>query len=527
MSKYILSIDQGTTSTRCLFFDASEFTIKGAHRLEHRQRTPKPGWLEHDPEEIFANTLLTMNMAYESLTTCIGCGGSDSNKNIPNVVCAGITNQRETTVAWSRKTGKPLYNAIVWSDLRTESLVTEFVKGKGKGDPSFLRKKCGLPCSPYFSAFKMAWMLGNVPAVSAASEDGDLMFGTIESWLIYRLSSGKSHITDVTNASRTMLMDISTRKFCPDLCNLFGIPISALPTIVANSGSFANITCDGIRHHNLRGLKISGCIGDQQGALFGHACFEPGQAKNTFGTGCFLLANVGEAPVYSKHGLLTTVGYQTDLNGPCTYALEGAIGGAGSTIQWMRDKLGFFSEAHESDAIAASVPNTGGVVFVPAFGGLLAPHWRPDARASIQGMTFQTTKAHVVRAAFEGIVMQVSDVIAAMVQDAGVTFTILNVDGGMVASRILMQMQADIADVPVAVPSLLETTGLGAALCAGIGAGIWGSTAELKESMRKVAGTHNVGMKKVYRSAISSSERGQRRRAFKKGLERSLNWATL
>ena len=519
MSKYILSIDQGTTSTRCLFFDTKTFTIKGAHRLEHRQRTPNPGWLEHDPEEIFANTVLTIKMAYQSLAATVG--------ESPAVVCAGITNQRETTVAWSRKTGKALFNAIVWSDLRTEDLVDDFVKTAGKGDVGFLRTKCGLPCSPYFSAFKMAWMLRNVPEVAQARDSGDLMFGTIETWLIFKLTGGKSHVTDVTNASRTMLMDISTRKFSQDLCDLFGIPMNALPTIVANSGNFGSILCNDVECPAVKGIAITGCIGDQQGALFGHACFEPGQAKNTYGTGCFLLANVGTAPVFSKHGLLTTVGYQMDLDGPCTYALEGAIGGAGSTIQWMRDKMGFYREAHESDALAASVANTGGVVFIPAMGGLLAPHWRPDARGSILGMTFQTTKAHLVRAAFEGITMQVADVISAMAKDAGVQFSILNVDGGMVASRILMQMQADVANIPVAVPNLLETTALGAALCAGIGAGVWNSTSEVRGALKKDACDHNEGLKKVYRSSICPQERAHRRKAFNEGIQRSLNWSHL
>ena len=515
MKRFIASIDQGTTSTRCLYFNVDTLNFEGAHQIEHKQITPHPGWLEHDAEEIYKNSVLCMNEGYKKLVAAHAAEAESV-----QVLAVGITNQRETTVAWSRATGKPLCNAIVWSDVRTQDVVAKIIKTKANGDAAFLQKQCGLPISTYFSALKMVWMIENVPAVKAARDSGDLMFGTIDAWLVYRLSGGKVHATDCTNASRTMLLDLATLDYADNLCDFFGVPRSALPTVKSNADDFGTVTCDLIAPA-LRGLPIAGCVGDQQGSLVGNMCFEKGQAKNTYGTGCFLLANIGEAPQASKHGLVTTVGFRLGSSAPTNYALEGSIGGAGATTQWMRDKLGFFSKPAEATKLASSVNDTAGVVFVPAFGGLLAPYWRPDARGAIVGLTYRATKAHIVRAHLEGIAMMVSQIVEGVTNDTGVAFNGLKVDGGMTNNTAMMQIQADLLNLSVSVPTMPESTALGAALCAGIGIGHWTSTDEIVALSKE-----NHSVKRVYSSAISAQERKERRALWERGVKRSLDWST-
>ena len=467
---YVGSLDQGTTSTRFLIFDET-FTPVAGHQVEHKQYTPQPGWLEHDADEILANCWLCIDKAVAALKAKKGAGAT--------VKAMGITNQRETTVAWSAATGKPLCKAIVWSDARTAETVQKVVATAGGGNADFARAVCGLPASTYFSAMKMRWMLDNVPAVASAHDSGDLRFGTIDSWLVYSLSNGRPgagaaarrnvHVTDVTNASRTMLMSLATRAWDANLCAKFGIKAATLPKIVSCSELLTDIHVDGVS------IPVCGCIGDQQGAIVGQRCFAAGMAKNTFGTGCFLLTNTGTAvPPPSKSGLLVTVCYQLGPNAPTHYALEGAVAGAGSTVQWLRDKMGFFADAADSEKLAASVPDAGGVVFVPAFGGLLAPHWRPDARGTIVGMTQHTTKAHLVRATLDAVAQQVTQLVRAMEKDSGVACTELRVDGGMTRNKLLMQLQADSLGKPVRVPAMPETTALGAAICASLVGGVWG-----------------------------------------------------
>lgn len=502
--RFVGSLDQGTTSTRFLIFNSRLELVVG-HQKEHRQITAHPGWLEHDAEEIAANAEECMEEAMKKFKAKFPDATVDA---------IGITNQRETTVAWSKQTGAPLANAIVWSDVRTQQIVSAVVAANGN-TADFARSNCGLPCSTYFSAVKMAWMLRNVPAVKAANENDDLMFGTIDSWLIYVLSGRAVHVTDCSNASRTMLMDLTTLAWDPQLCGIFGVNPRSLPRIVSSSEKVA-VIADG----PLKAVPISGCIGDQQAALFGQLCFRPGQAKNTYGTGCFLLANVGNTPKQSKNGLLTTVAYRIGSE-PCTYALEGAIAGAGSTIQWMRDKLGFYANAKECEALAQTVEDTGGVVFVPAFSGLLAPHWKPDARGTIVGLTLQSSKAHITRAALEAIAHQVTSVVHAMERDAGFEFESLSVDGGMVANALLMQMQADLLGLPMRVPRMLETTALGAALCAGLATGVWRDVEELRQVARKSGATQQV------QPAIDAQERAQRIELWQRGLQRAMNWAKL
>lgn len=490
--KLYAAIDQGTTSSRFIVFDEKLLHVVAVHQIEHRQITPQPGWLQHDAEEIFSNVVACMKTVLADLA---------QQSNPGKIVSIGITNQRETTVAWSKSTGKPLYDAIVWSDARTQHIVDRLIAPHG-GKNNFCQNECGLPCSTYFSAVKMRWMLENVHAVKQAAATGDLLFGTIDSWLIYKLTNGEMHATDVTNASRTMLMDIRTRKWSRNLCDLFGVPMSALPKEIFASASprFGHVSSAVLTPHftsrfgeplPLAGTPISGCIGDQSGALVGQLGFTKGQIKNTFGTGCFLLANVGhEQPVFSKSGLLTTIAFQMGDSAPCFYALEGAVAGAGSAVQWLRDKMQIIKHAKESEILARSVPDSGGVSFVPAFGGLLAPHWCPGARGTILGMSQQTTRGHIVRATLEAVTQQVSSLVRCVEQDLASSsssassekegdggnkknkiVTALKVDGGMAANNFLVQLQADMLGVPVLRPQMLETTAKGAALCAAVGAG--------------------------------------------------------
>ncbi len=512
LKSFVGSIDQGTTSSRFLIFDENAQVI-AAKQLEHKQITPRPGWLEHDPEEIFTNVCLCIDSAIDVAAQRLG-------QRFMGVRTIGVTNQRETTVAWDKVTKKALCNAIVWSDVRTSEIVGRLTASVAGGDPKFAVEFCGLPLSTYFSAVKMIWMLENVAEVKDAAARGTLAFGTMDSWLLWRLSDGAVHVTDVTNASRTLLMNLETLQWDTNLMHLFGISSSFLPKILSCSDDFCTIVTTATRRLGPSGsVKVTGCIGDQQGALVGQLCFSPGLAKNTYGTGCFLLANIGKTVKLSSNGLLTTVGFQLGKDKPCVYALEGSIAGAGATIQWMRDKLGFFATVAESEKLARQVEDSGGVVFVPAFAGLLAPYWNPGARGTIVGMSFQTSKAHITRAALEAIAQQVAAVVSAMALDSGIDFKVLKVDGGMVSNGLLMQLQADALGIPVDIPSNPESTALGAAICAGLFSGVWSSTEEVE---RRVAGS----FKRVAPIA-TNQQREIAGRRWNSAVERATNWAKL
>lgn len=475
---YVAAIDQGTTSSRCIIFN-EKFTIVADHQMHHKQYTPRPGWLEHDVEEIYRNCCTCVAQAVKKLRA--------KDPKFDKISGIGITNQRETSVAWDRKTGKPLCRAPVWSDARTHEVCARIAKEVGNGDNAFAADITGLPVSTYFSAFKYRWMLENVPAVAEARKNGTLMFGTIETWLLYKLSEGKTFVTDVSNASRTFLMELRTQKWSPELCQKLDIPTEALPEIRSNSEHYCDVTANdyGIREALGVPTPVTGCIGDQQSALFGHLGFHKGDAKTTYGTGCFMLMNVGKEVQYSKHGLLATVGFKLG-NAPTHFALEGSIASCGATVEWMRTNLGFFSHPSEMELIGRKENSTDGIVFVPAFGGLLAPYWDPTARGTIVGMTYKTNRSHIIRAALEAISMQVGAVLLAMNQDSGVELKQVRVDGGLTHSRLLLEMQSDILGTNLYVPHMIETTSLGAALCAGLACGVWKSTDEVTAIAQEV-----------------------------------------
>ncbi len=466
--KYIAAIDQGTTSTRCILFDRTG--IVRLAQKEHEQIFPQPGWVEHDPQEIWLRTQQVMREAMEGIDP----------KQIGSI---GITNQRETTLAWNRHTGEPYGNAIVWQDTRTKQICDELANHRGSGRESGdspeginrFRSITGLPLATYFSAPKLRWMLDHVPHLRADAEKGDALFGTIDSWLIWNLTG--RHVTDVTNASRTMLMNLGTLDWDETMLSVFDIPRAMLPEIVASSDASTFGVTD-------EGIPICGVVGDQQAALMGQACFEPGESKNTYGTGCFLLLNTGEKIVQSNAGLLTTVAYQRAGSKP-VYALEGSIAVTGSLVQWLRDNLGIIHRSADIEPLAASVPDSGGVYFVPAFSGLFAPYWRSDARGTIVGMTRFTNSAHLARAALEATAFQTRDVIDAMATDCGVPLKTLKVDGGMSVNDLLMQFQSDLLGVPVVRPKITETTALGAAYAAGLAVGFWKSEDELRRVDRR------------------------------------------
>ncbi|KAK7201296.1 glycerol kinase, glycosomal [Novymonas esmeraldas] len=474
---YIASLDQGTTSSRCIIFN-EKFAILSEHQLSHKQITPQPGWLEHDPEEIYKNCCVCLAEAVNKLRA--------KDAAFDKVSAIGITNQRETGVAWDRATGKPLCNAIVWSDARTYEVSNRIARDIGGGNIKFAANITGLPVSTYFTAFKFRWMLENVPAVAEARQRGSLLLGTIETWLMWKLSEGKVFATDVTNASRTFLMRLDTQQWCDELCAKLDIPREALPEIHSNSERYCDVTANdhGIRDALRVLTPVTGCIGDQQSALFGHMGQHKGDAKNTYGTGCFMLMNVGTEAQFSKNGLLGTIAYKLGSS-PTNYALEGSIAGAGATVEWMRSNLGFFKHPSEMESLARKVSGTDGVVFVPAFGGLLAPYWDPTARGTLVGMTYKTNKSHIICAALEAISMQVNAVLLAMNQDSGVKLNCLRVDGGLTRSRLLMEMQSDILGVDLYVPHLTETTALGAALCAGLAVGVWKSVEEVQQTAKE------------------------------------------
>ena len=458
---YILALDQGTTTSRAILFNKSGMII-GLKQLPFKQIFPRPGWVEHDPEEIWATQLAAARGAIEAAQIEPG-----------QVVSIGITNQRETVVLWERSTGKPVYNAIVWQCRRSADICDE-LRALGLADT--VREKTGLVIDPYFSGTKLMWLFDQEPALRTRAERGELMFGTVDSWLIYKLTG--AHLTDPTNASRTLLFNIKSGKWDEELLKLFKIPASILPRVVPSSGAFAATKKELLGAE----IPISGCAGDQQAALFGHACFEPGSAKNTYGTGCFTLTNTGASPVASKHGLLTTVAW--DLGKGFTYALEGSVFIAGAVVQWMRDQLGLFADSAASEALARSVEDSGEVYLVPAFVGLGAPYWDADARGTIVGITRGTTKAHFVRAGLEAIAYQAKDLLDAMEKDSGSRITCIKADGGASANSFLMQFQADILDRRVVLPEVGEITALGAAYLAGLAVGYWDSLAEVETNWR-------------------------------------------
>lgn len=490
------AIDQGTTSSRFIIFD--EFGgIASVAQKEHAQIFPQPGWVEHDPAEILRNVRATIAEAL-----------IDAGLRTADLAAVGITNQRETTVLWNRRTGQPLHNAIVWQDTRVSDAVAALA---WDGGPDRLRTSTGLPLASYFSALKLQWLLDNVPDARVLAEQGEALFGTIDSYLLWSLTGGPDgglHLTDVTNASRTQLFDIMTLAWSPDLLDLFRVPPACLPRIVPSSQLYGSGTLE------LAGVHLGGILGDQQAALVGQACFSPGDAKNTYGTGNFLLLNTGTKPRLSQHGLITTVAYQFG-GAPAHYALEGSIAVTGALIQWLRDNLRLVATAAEASALAAEVPDNGGVYIVPAFSGLYAPYWRADARGIIAGLTRFADRRHICRAALEAAAFQTHDVVAAMELDAGTSLTALKVDGGMVASQVLMQCQADLLDRDVVRPVVAETTALGAAYAAGLAASVWPDTATLAAQWREAA---------RWRPAMSAETRDSMCAGWKKAVARSLDW---
>ena len=491
MKKYVAAIDQGTTSTRFMIFDHSGIVI-AVNQKEHQQIFPKPGWVEHDPLEVWARTQEVMIGALH-----------ESGIQPADIAAIGVTNQRETTLVWDKSTGKPVYNAIVWQDTRTDILCNELAKDGGQDR---LREKTGLPLATYFSGPKIKWILDNVDGARVKAEKGELAFGNIDSWIIWNLTG--AHVTDVTNASRTLLMNLHTLDWDTDILNLLNIPRAILPEIRSSSEIY------GTAKIILEGVPVAGDLGDQQAALFGQTCFSAGEAKNTYGTGCFMLMNMGEIPVPSKSGLLTTLGYKIG-NQKAVYALEGSIAVTGSLVQWLRDNLGIIEKSSDVETLAQTVEDSGGIYFVPAFSGLFAPYWKSDARGAIVGMTRYVNKGHIARAALEATAYQTCEVLDAMEADSGVKLTTLKVDGGMVFNELLMQFQSDILDVPVVRPKVAETTALGAAYAAGLAVGFWKNYDELRA---------NWGVDKQWIPKMSSNQRKGLYSGWKKAVTRTFDW---
>lgn len=496
MPEFIAALDQGTTSTRCIIFDHSG-TIISSSQKEHQQFYPRPGWVEHDPAEIWDN-------AREVVTSAL----AEANLSAADIASLGITNQRETTVMWDRETGEPVYPAVVWQDTRTEKICSNLAAQEG---PDRFRKLTGLPLSTYFSGPKINWIINNVPDLKGKVNQGKILFGNIDSWLIWNLTGGPAggrHVTDVSNASRTLLMDLAELSWDDHLLETMQVPGQILPEICSSSEVYGHSV------DLLPGVPISGILGDQQAALFGQTCFEPGDAKNTYGTGCFLLLNTGEIPTFSDHGLLTTLGYRLG-NKPPVYALEGSIAIAGALVQWLRDNLGIIESAPEVETLATAVDENGGIYFVPAFSGLYAPHWRSDARGVIVGLTRFITKEHIARAALEATAYQTYEILEAMEKDSGVALSSLMVDGGMVQNEFLMQFQADLLDVPVIRPTITETTALGAAYAAGLAVNFWEDLHSLKVNWKE---------DKQWSPAMSAERRNNLVKGWKKAVTRSYNW---
>ena len=496
MAKYSAAIDQGTTSTRFMIFDHKGLVI-GVVQKEHEQIYPKPGWVEHNPMEIWERT-------QEVIKSALKKSGVDPK----DIAAVGVTNQRETTVVWEKATGKPVYNAIVWQDTRTDKICDELAKSGGQDR---FRPKVGLPLATYFSGPKIKWILDNVGGVRAKAEKGEVLFGNIDTWVIWNLTGGPKggvHVTDVTNASRTMLMNLATLDWDDEILKLMGVPKAMLPKVMPSSAVYGKAVGD------LAGIPVAGDLGDQQAALFGQACYSTGEAKNTYGTGCFMLLNTGTKPVQSKNGLLTTLGYKVG-DQPAVYCLEGSIAITGALVQWLRDNLKFFDVSSDIEALAKSVEDSGGIYFVPAFSGLFAPYWKSSARGALVGLTRYVTKAHIARAALEATAYQTREVLDAMNKDSGVKLTALKVDGGMVYNELLMQFQADILGVPVIRPVVAETTALGAAYAAGLAVGFWKTFDELRE---------NWGKDKEWDPKMPEAKRDKIYAGWKKAVTRTFDW---
>ena len=495
MARYVGALDQGTTSTRFILFDKSG-RIAASHQLEHKQIFPQPGWVEHDPQEIMQRVGDVIPGALLAV-----------NATAADVATVGITNQRETTVVWDRHTGKPYYNAIVWQDTRTDKIVARL---SADGGPDRLRDKVGLPLSTYFSATKLIWLLENVEGLRDAAEKGDALFGTIDTWVTWNLTGGAVHATDVTNAGRTLLMNLHTLDWDEEILREFNIPHVMLPQIKPSSdpATYGHVALGG------DSVPLTAILGDQHAALFGQTCYNPGEAKNTYGTGCFMLLNTGEQAVVSNHGLLTTMGYQLAGQKP-VYALEGSIAVTGSLVQWLRDNLGIIQSSQDVEALANAVPDNGGIYFVPAFSGLFAPYWRGDARGAIVGMTRFINRNHIARAALEATAYQTREVADAMVADSGVPLQTLKVDGGMTHNGLLMQFQADIMNVPVVRPVVAETTALGAAYAAGLAVGFWSGLDELRA---------NWQVAHEWTPRMPDAERERLFAGWKKAVTRTFDW---
>ena len=499
MTEYVAAIDQGTTSTRCMVFDHSGHVVS-VDQTEHEQIFPKAGWVEHDGEEIWRNT---RQVAAGAL--------AKADLKSSEIVAVGITNQRETALVWDRKTGKPVYNAIVWQDTRTDKICNEL--GALGGGQERYRAKTGLPLATYFSGPKIRWVLDNVDGARQRAEAGDLLFGNMDTWLLWNMTGGPDggvHVTDPTNASRTLLMDLETLSWDADIAAEMGIPLSMLPEIRSSSEEYGKVRERGA----LAGVPIAGILGDQQAATFGQACLSPGEAKNTYGTGNFVLLNTGTERVMSENGLLTTVCYKIGSN-DTVYALEGSIAVTGSLVQWLRDNLGMISTAAEIEEHARTVEDNGGAYFVPAFSGLFAPYWRSDARGAIVGLTRYVNKGHLARAVLEATAFQSREVIDAMNADSGVPLTSLKVDGGMTGNELLMQFQADILNVPVIRPVVAETTALGAAYATGLATGFWTGEQDIRDNWAKA---------KQWDPAMDEATREREYRNWKKAVTKTFDW---
>jgi glycerol kinase len=504
VAEYVGAIDQGTTSTRFMVFDHAGTEV-ARHQLEHEQVLPRAGWVEHNPVEIWERTSAVVQTAFGKARIDAG-----------DLAAVGITNQRETTFVWDRRTGRPLHNAIVWQDTRTDAIASALDRD-GRGDT--IRHRAGLPPATYFSGGKLQWILENVDGVREAAERGDALFGTADTWLLWHLTGGADggvHVTDVTNASRTMLMDLETLDWDDELLGFFGVPRAMLPQVRESSASASGGAFGATRANGPFGgeVPLTGILGDQQAATVGQVCFAPGEAKNTYGTGNFMLLNTGTEIVRSKAGLLTTPAYRFG-DEPCVYALEGSIAVTGSAVQWLRDQLGIISGAAESESLARQVPDNGGVYFVPAFSGLFAPYWRSDARGAIVGLSRFNTNAHLARATLEAICYQSRDVVEAMCQDSGVELEVLKVDGGVTLNSLCMQIQADVLGVPVSRPVVPETTALGAAYAAGLSVGFWRDTDELRA---------NWAEDTRWEPTWDAERRDEGYARWKKAVERTLDW---
>ena len=496
MTQYIAAIDQGTTSTRCMIFDHAGKVIAVDQR-EHRQIYPQPGWVEHDPIEIWHRT-------QEVIVAALMRGGLTEK----DIAAVGVTNQRVTTVVLDKATGQPLHNAIVWQDTRTADLCAKLARAGGQNR---FRKKVGLPLATYFSGPKIKWILDNVPGVKALAKRGEALFGNIDTWVIWNLTGGVNggiHVTDVSNASRTMLMNLKTLDWDDEILKVMGVPRAMLPEIKPSSAVY------GKAQGALGGVPVAGDLGDQQAALFGQTCFAPGEAKNTYGTGCFMLLNTGEKPVQSKNGLLTTLAYQIGGEKPA-YALEGSIAITGALVQWLRDNLGLIEKSADVESLAQTVEDSGGIYFVPAFSGLYAPYWRDDARGAIVGLTRYVNKGHIARAALEATAYQTREVLDAMNKDSGVKLKSLKVDGGMVQDELLMQFQADVLGVAVIRPTVAETTSLGAAYAAGLAVGFWSKVDDLRR---------NWGKDKEWKPAMKAAQREKLYAGWKRAVTRTFDW---